>query len=448
MTKCPKDNVFYRNLNWHYPKIAKGKGIYLYGEDGEKYIDACSGSAVANIGHGNEEVAKAMEEQAKTIAFTHLSRFTTDAIQKLSDLVAELTPGDLNKCYYVSGGSEATETAIKMTRQYYLERDGGKTTKYKIIARKHSFHGNTIGSLSMTGHSARRKRYTPYLADFPHIEAPYCYRCPYGSEYPQCGVRCAYALENEIKEQGPENVAAFIAEPVVGSACPGMYPPKEYFKIVRDICDEYDVLLIIDEVMAGFGRTGKNFGIDHYEVVPDMITTAKGMSCGYAPLGAAIVKDKIYDTFAAGSGRFVHGHTYGGNPLSCGIGAKVLEICKRENYYENSRIQGEYLMEKLQEFYDYPFVGNITGKGLMLGIEFVKDQETREPFEVSDKFQPRITKNCLENGVVVYPGGGHADGIRGDNILVAPPINITREEVDEMLECMHKGFKKTAEQLS
>jgi adenosylmethionine-8-amino-7-oxononanoate aminotransferase len=447
MPKCPKDNVFYRNLNWHYPKIVKGKGIYLYGEDGKRYIDGCSGSAVANIGHGNEEVAKAMEQQAKTIAFTHLSRFTTDAIANLADKIAEMTPGDLNKSYFVSGGSEATETAIKMTRQYFLERDG-KTTKYKIIARKHSFHGNTIGALSMTGHVGRRRKYIPYLAEFPHIVAPYCYRCPYKESYPECGVRCAYALEEEIKEQGPENVAGFIAEPVVGSACPGMHPPKEYFSIIREICDKYDVLMIIDEVMAGFGRTGKNFGIDHYGVVPDIMTTAKGMSCGYSPLGAAVVSDKIYDTFAQGSGRFVHGHTYGGNPLSCAVGCVVLDIIKRENYIENARIQGDYLMEKLQKLYEYPIVGDIRGKGLMIGIEFVKDQKTKEPFDTSANIQGKVTVSCLNHGLVVYPGGGSVDGIRGDHILIAPPINITGEEIDELFDCLEKGIKDVCESVN
>ncbi|MDI3534766.1 MAG: hypothetical protein PWQ82_1131 [Thermosediminibacterales bacterium] len=446
MTKCPKDNVFYRNLNWHYPKIVKGEGIYLYDENGKRYIDGCSGSAVANIGHGNKEVAKAMEKQASTIAFTHLSRFTTDAIINLADKVAEMAPGDLNKCYFVSGGSESTETAIKMARTYFLERDG-VTRKYKIISRWNSYHGNTIGALSMTGHTARRRKYDPYLINFSHIPAPYCYRCPYGQTYPECGLKCAYALETEILQQGAENVAAFISEPVIGSAAPGVHPPKEYYKIIREICTKYDILMISDEVMAGFGRTGKNFGIDHYEVVPDMLTTAKGMSSGYSPLGATVVRDEIYDTIAKGSGRFTHGHTYGGNPLSCAVGCIVLDIIKRENLVENARKMGEYLMEKLQSLYKYPIVGDIRGKGLMIGIEFVKDKETKEPFDPKQNVQGLVTVKALNNGLVLYPGGGSVDGVRGDHELLAPPINITKDEVDELFEKLDKSIKEASDEL-
>lgn len=447
MAKCPNDNVFYRDLNWHYPKIVRGEGIYLYDEDGKDYIDGCSGSAVANLGHGNKEVAEAMKKQAETIAFTHLSRFTTDAIKNLADKVAALTPGDLNKCYFVSGGSESTETAIKMARAYFLERDG-ITSKFKIIARWNSFHGNTIGALSMTGHVARRRKYDPYLADFPHIVAPYCYRCPYDKTYPECGVKCAYALEEEILRQGPENVAGFIAEPVIGSAAPGVHPPKEYYSIIREICNKYDVLMIIDEVMAGFGRTGKNFGIDHYEVVPDMLTTAKGMSSGYSPLGATIVKDEIYEVFAGGSGKFVHGHTYGGNPLSCAVGCAVLDIIEREKLVENASIQGEYLMDKLQRLYDYPYVGDIRGKGLMIGIEFVKDKATKEPFDVKKDVKGLVTRKALDHGLVIYPGGGSVDGVKGDHFLLAPPINITQAEVDELFDRLDKAIKETCEELN
>lgn len=446
MVKCPQDNVFYRNLNWVYPKVVKGQGIYLYDDQGKKYIDGCSGSAVANLGHGNVEIAQAIAQQAQMLAFTHLSRFTTDAIQSLADKVARLTPGDVNKSYFVSGGSESTETAIKMSRQYFLERDGD-TQKYKIIARQNSFHGNTIGALSMTGHVARRHKYTPYLAEFPHIVASYCYRCPYALDYPSCGVKCAYALEEEIAKQGAENVAAFICEPVTGSACPGMHPPPPYFKIIRNICDRNDILLIVDEVMSGFGRTGKNFGIDHYDVTPDIITAAKGMSCGYAPLGAAIVGEHIYDAFAQGSGRFVHGHTYGGHPLSCQTGSIVLDIIEREGFIENAAKQGAYLWEKLQHLYDYPIVGDIRGKGLMLGIEFVQDQENKEPFAKETNIQGMITVNCLAAGLVVYPGGGSVDGVRGDHILIAPPLNITEAEVDEMVACLEAGIEATCMQL-
>ncbi|HHV27788.1 MAG TPA: aspartate aminotransferase family protein [Tissierellia bacterium] len=447
LNKAPKNNVFYRNQNWHYPRIAYGKGVYLYGEDGKKYMDACSGSAVANIGHGNEEVAKATAEQIKKVAFTHLSRFTNEAIEDCAEIVSKWAPGDLNHVYFVSGGSEATETAIKLSRQYFVERDGKKTSKWKVISRWNSFHGNTMGSLSMTGSTGRRRIYDPLLINFPKINQAYCYRCPYNSSYPECNLQCAYELEKSILRWGPENIAAFIAEPVIGSAAPGVNPPKEYFKIIREICDKYDVIMILDEVMAGCGRTGKNFGIDHYEVVPDIITMAKGMSSGYSPIGAAVTNDEIFETIMIkGSGQFVHGHTYGGNPLSASIARTVMKIIEREGYIENARVQGEYLFELMEDLYKYPIVGEIRGKGLMIGIEFVKDQDTKEPFEIERNLKGIFTNNCLEEGIVPYPGGGSVDGIRGDHTLFAPPITINREEIEEFYEKLENAIQKTSEE--
>lgn len=447
LNKAPKNNVFYRNQNWHYPRIAYGKGVYLYGEDGKKYMDACSGSAVANIGHGNEEVAEATAEQIKKVAFTHLSRFTNEAIEDCAEIVSKWAPGDLNHVYFVSGGSEATETAIKLSRQYFVERDGKKTSKWKVISRWNSFHGNTMGSLSMTGSTGRRRIYDPLLINFPKINQAYCYRCPYNSSYPECNLQCAYELEKSILRWGPENIAAFIAEPVIGSAAPGVNPPKEYFKIIREICDKYDVIMILDEVMAGCGRTGKNFGIDHYEVVPDIITMAKGMSSGYSPIGAAVTNDEIFETIMIkGSGQFVHGHTYGGNPLSASIANTVMKIIEREGYIENARVQGEYLFELMEDLYKYPIVGEIRGKGLMIGIEFVKDQDTKEPFEIERNLKGIFTNNCLEEGIVPYPGGGSVDGIRGDHTLFAPPITINREEIEEFYEKLENAIQKTSEE--
>ena len=447
--KAPQNNVFYRNQNWDYPKIERGEGIYLYDENGKKYIDGCSGSSVANIGHGNREVAEATKNQVEKIAFTHLSRFTTDEIENCCEKIASWAPGDLNHVYLVSGGSESTETAIKMARQYFVERDGINCSKSKVISRWNSFHGNTMGSLSMTGISGRRRIYEPMLIDFPKINQAYKYRCPYPNVSEEEGdLLCANELEMEILRHGAQNIAAFIAEPVIGSAAPGVNPTKVYFKRIREICDKYDVLFIADEVMSGFGRTGEKFAINHYDVIPDIITCAKGMSCGYSPLGACIVNDKIFKTIMIdGSGEFVHGHTYGGNPLSAEVANTVMNIIERENYVQNCKIQGEYLLGKLQELYNYEIVGDIRGKGLMIGIEFVKDRDTKEPFEVKEKIKTRITKNCLEEGLVVYPGGGSVDGVRGDHILLAPPINIRRDEVDELYKRLKRGIEKTTEQL-
>jgi adenosylmethionine-8-amino-7-oxononanoate aminotransferase len=445
LNRAPENNVFYRNQNWIYPKITHGKGIHLYDDTGKEYIDGCSGSSVANIGHGNEEIAELAADQIKKIAYIHLSRFTVDSIEECCSTIAKLTPGTLNHSYLVSGGSESTETALKLARQYYVERDK-TTSKSKVISRWKSFHGNTIGSLSMTGIAGRRKIYNPLLIDFPKINQAYCYRCPYGTCPEKCNFECAHELEDQLTQIGPDNISAFIAEPIIGAAVPGTTPPKEYFKIVREICNKYDILLILDEVMAGFGRTGKNFGIDHFDVIPDIITAAKGMSCGYSPIGAAIVNDEIFNTIMVkGSGSFVHGHTYGGNPLSAAIANCAMKISERDNNYNNAAVQGEYLMNKLQELYQIPFIGDIRGKGLMMGIEFVKDQKTKEPFAAKCNVKEKVTEFCLEQGLVLYPGGGSVDGIRGDHVLLAPPTTITDSEVDELFRRLKTGLKNTYE---
>ncbi|NLX62123.1 MAG: aspartate aminotransferase family protein [Tissierellia bacterium] len=449
LNRAPKNYVFYRNQNWHYPRIVKGEGIYLIGEDGKRYIDGCSGSAVANIGHGNKEVAEFAKEQIERIAFTHLSRWTVDTIEKCAERIVSWCPEGLNHVYFVSGGSEGTETAIKMARQYFIERDGRKTSKWKIISKWFSYHGATLGSLSMTGSVGRRRIYDPLLVDFPKITQFYHYRNPWGAKtLEETSILAAQELEKEILRQGPENVAAFISEPVVGSAAPGVHPEKVYFEMVREICDKYDVLFIMDEVMAGTGRTGKKMASEHFDAKPDILVVAKGLSSGYTPIGAAVCTDEVFETIMVkGSGHFIHGHTYAGNPLSCGIANKVMEIIERENYIENCAKQGEYLMEKLQDLYEYPIVGDIRGKGLMIGIEFVKDQETKEPFDTSVDLKGKITVNALDEGLVVYPGGGSVDGVRGDHILLAPPINITKEEVDLLYERLEKAIKKTTDEV-
>ena len=433
------DNVFYRNVNKTYAHVDYGEGIYIYDKQGNKYIDACSGAAVSNIGHGNKRVVQAMARQAEKIAFSHLSRWTSDAVQELADKVAEIAPGSLNKLYLVSGGSEATESALKMARQYFMERDG-KTGKYKIISRWNGFHGNTIGALSMTG-DGRRKMYTPYLLDFPHINACYCYRCPYGLKLGSCNLRCAYALERCLKYQGADTVAAFIAEPIVGAAAGALVAPPEYFKIIRQICDHYDILYIDDEVMTGFGRTGHMFDVEDYGVVPDLICAAKGMSAGYAPLGAVIAKDEIYNTFKKGSGVFVHGHTYGGNPMSAATALEVLKIVDEENLAENAKIVGDYLLQKMREkILPFWFVGDVRGKGLMQGVELVQDKYTKQPFAHNHGVAKKLTHALMNNGVVVYPGGGMVDGENGDQFLLAPPLIITKDQVDELMEKMVAGF--------
>ncbi|MFZ5753942.1 MAG: aspartate aminotransferase family protein [Bacillota bacterium] len=441
------DNVFYRNLRKSYPEVDYGKGIYLYDKEGKKYIDACSGSAVANLGHGHPRVIKAMTEQAEKVAFTHLSRWTSGPVKELADLVAHLAPGSLNKLYLVSGGSEATESALKMARQYYLERDG-KSSKYRIISRWQSFHGNTIGALSMTG-DKRRKKYSPLLLNFPHVAPAYCYRCSFDKDQETCSVECALDLERAIKLEGADTIAAFIAEPVVGAACGALVPHKDYFKIIRQICDHYDILFIADEVMTGFGRTGSMFAIEEWGVVPDLICVAKGMSAGYSPLGGVIAKDEIYEVFKNGSGSFVHGHTYGGNPLSAAVAVAVVKTILEDNLVENSRNVGEYLLTQLQEkLLPFWYVGDVRGKGLMQGVEIVKNKDTKEPFPASLNIAEKLTVTLMDFGVIVYPGNGMADGENGDQFLLAPPLIMTRAEADELVERMEGGFREFEKRIS
>lgn len=434
-------NVFYRAPNKKLMIVERGEGIYLYDSEGNKYIDGSSGAAVSNLGHGNTEVVNAVAKQMQKVAFSHLSRWSPIPLEKLADLVAEIAPGSLNKLYPVSGGSEATEAALKMARQYYIERDG-QSSKYRIISRWKSFHGNTIGALSMTG-DKRRKKYTPLLLNFPHIAPAYCYRCPFDLKPETCSVECAHDLERCLKMEGQEYVAAFIGEPVGGAACGAIVPHKDYYKIIRQICDHYDILMIDDEVMAGFGRCGSMFAIDDYGVVPDIMCAAKGMSAGYAPFGAVIAKEEIYNTFKNGSGIFVHGHTYAGNPLAAAAALSVIQILIRDKIAENSKTVGEYILSQLQEkILPFSFVGDVRGKGMLLGVEFVKDKATKEPFPAKDGIAEKITVTLVKHGVIVYPGTGNADGENGDQFLLAPPLIMTKDQADEMMEKMVAGFKE------
>jgi len=438
------DNVFYRNLRKTYLEVDYGKGIYLYDTEGKRYIDACSGAAVSNLGHAHPIIIEAMTEQASKVAFSHLSRWTSRPVQELAQLVGSLAPGSLNKLYLVSGGSEATESALKMARQYFLERDG-KSGKYRIISRWQAFHGNTIGALSMTG-DKRRKKYAPLLLNFPKIAPAYCYRCPFSKEQDTCGVECAHDLERILKLEGPDTIAAFIAEPIVGAACGALVPHQDYFRIIRQICDHYDILFIADEVMTGFGRTGSMFAMEHFGVIPDLITAAKGMSAGYAPLGAVIAKDEIFDTFVKGTGSFVHGHTYGGNPLSAAVAVAVIKTTEKENLVENSRTVGDYLLGRLRaELLPFAYVGDVRGKGLFQGIEIVKDKKSKEPFPFALGMAEKLTVTLLKHGVVVYPGSGMADGENGDQFLLAPPLIITKEQCDELVEHISEAFTEFAE---
>lgn len=425
---APDNHVFYRSNQWYYPKLTHGKGIYLFSQD-KTYIDGCSGSAVANIGHGNERIAQVAKNQIETLGYSHLSRWTNDPIERCAEKIARLTPDHLNKVYFVSGGSEATEAAIKLARQYYVEHD--QKSKWKIISKNNSFHGNTLGALSMTGIIERRTIYDPMLISFPKIPQFYHYRNPWQAEtLYETSKKAAQALENEILFHGQDQIAAFITEVVVGSAAPGVHPDQIYFDMVQDICKRYNILLIVDEVMTGFGRTGKMFAIDHYDIKPDILCLAKGMSAGYTPIGAVVTSDEIYNTIMVkGTKHFKHGHTYGGNPLSAAIASEVIDILIEENLTDHANELGKTFLLQLQALYKYPIVGDIRGKGLMFGIEFCNKDKT--PFDSSINLKQLVMQACFDQGLIIYPGGGSAAG-KGDHILIAPPLIIQKDQLDDL----------------
>lgn len=442
----PESHLFHRMPGAPLPLAVRGEGVFIYDRHGNRYLDGCSGALVANLGHGREDIARAIADQAARLAYVHAGAFTTEPAETLARMLAALAPGDLNRVFLVSGGSEATETALKMARQYWVGR--GRPEKYLVISRRLSYHGATLGALAMSGHAARRRPYRPLLADFPQIPPCYHYRCPFCAHEPDCNLRCADALEEEILRVGPEYVAAFIAEPVVGAAAGATTPPPGYFEAVRQICDRYDVLFIADEVMTGFGRTGRMFGIEHWAAVPDIIATGKGLSAGYAPLGAVIAREEIYRTTQSGSGGFIHGFTYSGHPPSAAAGVAVLTILQEEGLVEAAARQGEYLKAALLRLQDrHPIIGEVRGKGLMLGLEFARDRTKKEPFARDLKVSERVVAAALRRGLCVYPGSGTVDGVRGDHILVGPPLVISRAELDLLVSALDGALSEVEEQL-
>mgnify|MGYP005831527655 CR=1 FL=1 len=419
-----------------------GEGVYVWDVEGKRYIDGSSGPVCVVIGHGVREVSEAVARQMNKISFAHSSHFTTDSVIECADKLAKFSPYSLKHVFFTSGGSEATEAAAKMARQYHLER--GDYRRYKIVSRWHSYHGNTLGALSMSGNIPRRRNYVPMLLDFPHIPPAYCYRCWFKKDKGDCDLECAWALEKEIKSIGAEYVSAFIAEPVVGATLGTVPAPEGYFQIIREICDRYGVIFIADEVMTGFGRTGKNFAIEHWGVEPDIIATAKGISSGYIPLGAVIASEKVFTTFKT---PFAHGHTYGSHPVACAVGVAVLDYIEKHHLVQRSEDLGRYFLDRLQNLKDSPSIGDVRGMGLFSGIEFMKDKGSKEPFPPEIKFHQKILESCFSNGLLVYPGFGSLDGIRGDHIQVAPPLVISRDQIDEIIRILNKSVSECEAEL-
>jgi adenosylmethionine-8-amino-7-oxononanoate aminotransferase len=421
-----EEAAFPRNFLRSYPKATRAEGCFIYTSEGRRYLDASGGAAVVTIGHGVPEVARAIGDQAARLAYVHSSQFRTGMAETLAQRILALAPEPMRRngrVYFTSGGSEATETAIKLARQYWLERDDRK--RVRVISRGQSYHGATLGALGVSGNLRRREPFAPLLPEWGHVAPCFCYRCPFGLQYPECNVDCADDLGRFLARRGSADVAAFIVEPVSGATLGAATPPEGYLQRIAEICRKHGILLIADEIMTGMGRTGKPFAVDHWDVVPDMILVGKGVASGYAPLGGVIASGHIIDAIAGGSGAFLHGFTYNAHPVAVAAGNAVLDYIERENLFARVEPSGRELGAALESLKRFSVVGDVRGMGLLWAIEFVRDVKTREPFPVDARIAPRIAEDALESGMLTYPMQGCADGERGDHLLLAPPFTIT-----------------------
>ena len=433
-------------MNREYPVITRGEGIYFYDNSGKKYMDASGGPILCNLGHGLDEMAEVLRDQAKKIAFIFRHDFTNQPLEDAAAKVCQATGHKMDKVFFVSGGTEAVEIGVKLARKFHI--DNGSPSRYKVISRWQSYHGATNGALSWSGMTARRADFIPYLNDGSHIAPAYCYRCWYKKSPETCDLECAQALENEIMCLGPETVAVFLAEPVSGMSLCGAMPRLDYFKRIREICDKYGVLLMLDEVMSGCGRTGKMFAYEHFDTVPDIMALGKGLGGGYFPIGAAVVTSEIAGTIAKNSGFFGSGHSWGGNPLGAAVVSKTFDLLIEKDLVNRSAEMGDYLKTKLESLKSHPHVGDVRGKGLMVGIEFVKDKETKQPFEPATNFSVQVAQECLKRGMFIEYSGGCDRGQTGDMIMFGPPFIITKEQIDEavatLAEVLALGFSTSA----
>jgi len=424
-----------------YPVVDYGKGVYLYDLQGRQYLDACSGAVTANIGHGVKEVIEAMNKQAEKVSFVYRSQFTSEPAEQLAKKISELAAGDLNWSFFMNSGSEATETAMKVAIQYWQEK--GIKTKHKIVSRWVSYHGITLGALSMSGHSSRRERFVPLLEDFPTVHPPYCYRCPFNKTINDCGYLCAHELEIAIQRIGVEHIAAFIAEPIIGAAGAAITPPPEYYKIIKEICERHDILFIADEVMTGFGRTGTMFAFEQWDIVPDIVALGKGMGAGYTAIAATLVSDHVMEPILHGSKVVMSGHTHSANPQSCATSLAVLDYLEQHQIVQSVFEKSRYLFSKLQTLQNqFSYIGDVRGKGLLIGIEFVQNSVTKEPFPRNLLFTQTFIKQAFHNGLLLYPAGSGLDGIHGDGIILSPPLTISETEMDDLIERLTKTCKE------
>lgn len=428
-----ENNVLSLDFFREYPRITSGKGIYMYTEDGTEIIDGASGPVLVCLGHGITEMGDVMKAQSDKVAFVHRDDCITPILEESCAKISEISGHQLTKIFQVSGGSEANEIAIKLARKYHLYK--GNPGKYKIISRWQSYHGISNGALSISGFSKRRSGYEPYLTDFGKIPPAYCYRCWFGKECGSCNLECAQALETQILVEGPETVAAFFAEPISGMSICAAEPAEGYFKKIREICDKYDVLMVMDEVMTGIGRTGKYFAFQHYGVLPDIVSMGKALSGGYFPLGAVGISDKVYKPMVDAKGSFPPGYSWSGNPMGAAVSLKALEYLEKYNLVEQSARMGAYLRQQLEEkLYKHPTVGDIRGRGLMIGIELVKNKETKECFPVGVGYSAQMNAEALRQNMLIESSSGCNKGQSGDTLMIAPAFVVTKEEIDKIVD--------------
>ncbi|MFT8674349.1 MAG: aspartate aminotransferase family protein [Acetobacter sp.] len=427
-------HLLHRSIHGHLPVAVGGKGIHLYDADGKSYIDASGGAAVSCLGHNHAEVQAALHAQLDRLAYAHTSFFTTRVAEELADMLIADAPAGLEHVYLVSGGSEAVEAALKMARQYYVEK--GEAGRRHIIARRQSYHGNTLGALATGGNEWRRARFRPLLIETHHIAPCFAYRGRHEGESDAAyAERTANELEAKILELGADEVMAFVAETVVGATAGAVPPVADYFRHIRRICDKYGVLLILDEVMCGMGRTGTLHACEQDGISPDIMTIAKGLGGGYQPVGAVLLSGRIFDTFANGSGFFQHGHTYAGHPMAAAAGLAVQTVVKRDGLLGNVRIMGDFLQAGLEaRFGEHPHIGDMRGRGLFRAVELVRDRASKTPFDAGLKLHARIKQEALARGLMVYPMGGTVDGQSGDHVLIAPPFIVGQADIGAIVE--------------
>jgi len=436
-------SLFSRNLRKDYPVAVRGEGSWIVASDGRRFLDASGQAAVVSIGHGVPEIGRAMAEQSNRIAFAHTTQFHSGPAEKLAARVLAIAPRNFHKggrVYFTSGGSEATETAIKLARQYFLETN--QPVRYRIVSRRQSYHGSTLGAMSVSGNVGRRAPYAPMIPEWGHVAPCFCYHCPFAKTYPQCNLACADDLDEFLRSNDPSTVAAFIFEPVVGATLGAAPAVDGYTTRIAEICRKYGILLIADEVMCGVGRTGRPFACQHWDLEPDIILTGKGIASGYAPLGAVLVAPRVVDAFEKGSAAFMHGFTYQSHPVSTAAGNAVFDYLETHKLFDRVIPAAESLRKALSLLESHPRVGQVRGLGLLQAVEFVKDKSTHEPFSKEASIAEKIRQAALEKNILTYPSQGTVDGTRGDHVLLAPPFIITPQECELIADALQFALAK------